>query len=81
MKIQQRHDCLIFIIGIHILVRHCQPIGACSPNLHIEAGQDGRHFPDDNLKWIFFYENLYILIKISLKFVPRGPFNNIPALV
>ena len=26
-------------------------------------------------------ENVWILIKISLKFVPKGPINNIPALV
>ena len=29
---------------------------------------------------LFFNENVWILIKISLKFVPRGPINNIPSL-
>ena len=29
----------------------------------------------------FFYENVWISIKLSLKFVPKGPINNIPALV
>ena len=29
----------------------------------------------------FFYENVWISINISLKFVPRGPINNIPTLV
>ena len=43
--------------------------------------QNGRHFPDDIFKWIFLNENLSILIDISLKFVPNGPINNIPALV
>ena len=43
--------------------------------------QIGRHFPDSILKWIFFCENVEILIEISLKFVPRGPINNITALV
>ena len=33
------------------------------------------------LKWIFFNENVWISIEISLKFVPKGPINNIPALV
>ena len=28
-----------------------------------------------------FYENIWIPIKISLKFVPKGSINNIPALV
>ena len=43
--------------------------------------QNGRHFPDDIFKWIFLNENVWISINISLKFVPRGPINNIPALV
>ena len=43
--------------------------------------QDGRHFPDDIFKCIFLNENVLIPIKISLKFVPKGPINNIPALV
>ena len=41
----------------------------------------GRHFPDDISRCIFFNENVWILIKISLKFVPKGIINNIPALV
>ena len=43
--------------------------------------QNGRHFPDESFKWIFLNENVWILIEISLKFVPRCPINNIPALV
>ena len=43
--------------------------------------QNGRHFPDDIFKWIFLNENVWISINISLKFVPRGPINNIPTLV
>ena len=37
----------------------------------LRPGQNGRHFADDIFKCIF----------ISLKFVPKGPINNIPALV
>ena len=40
-----------------------------------------QHFADDTLKRILFNENVWISIKISLKFVPNGPINNIPALV
>ena len=40
-----------------------------------------QHFTDDIFKRIFFNENVWISIKISLKFVPKGPINNIPALV
>ena len=43
--------------------------------------QNGRHFPDDIFKCIFVNENVSILIKISLKFVPKVLINNIPALV
>ena len=39
------------------------------------------HFPDDNFKHIFLNENVLLAIKISLKFVPKGPIGNIPALV
>ena len=38
--------------------------------------QNGRHFADDILKCVFFSTNLWILIKISVKFVPRGPIHN-----
>ena len=43
--------------------------------------QNGRHFADDVFKGIFFNENVWISIKISLMCVPRGPINNIPAMV
>ena len=36
---------------------------------------------DDTFKYIFFDENDRILIRISLKFVPRSPVDNKPALV
>ena len=43
--------------------------------------QYGRLFADDTFKCIFFDENIRILTKNSLKFVPKGLINNIPALV
>ena len=43
--------------------------------------QNGRHFADDIFKCIFLNENTSISINISLKFVPEGRINNIPALV
>ena len=36
---------------------------------------------DDNFKCIFLNENDRTLIQISLKFVPRSPIHNKPALV
>ena len=43
--------------------------------------QNDHYFPDDIFKWIFVKENAWILIKISLKFIPKGPVDNIPAMV
>ena len=43
--------------------------------------QNGHHFADDISKCIFLNENVRIPTKISMMFVPKGPINNIPALV
>ena len=43
--------------------------------------QNGRHFADDIFKCIILNENVWIPIKISLKFVPDASINNIPASV
>ena len=52
-----------------------------SPINTLRPRQNGRRVPDDTFKRIFLNENVRIAIKISLKFVPKGPINNIPALV
>ena len=43
--------------------------------------QNGDRFADNAFKRIFLNENVRISIKISLKFVPKGPIYNNPALV
>ena len=43
--------------------------------------QNGHRFVDDVFKCIFRNENVWILLKISLKFVPNGLINNFPSLV
>ena len=50
-------------------------------SLTLRPRQYGRHFADDICKLISLNENVWIPIKISLKFVPEGPINNIPLLV
>ena len=40
-----------------------------------------RHFADDIFKCIFLNENVWISLKISLKFIPEVRINNTPALV
>ena len=46
----------------------------------LRSRQNGRHFADI-FKCIFVNENVEILIKIPLKFVQKGPIDNISALV
>ena len=58
-----------------LLNRHNRHLNTLRPR------QNGRHFADDTFKPIFLNENIQISIKISLKFVPKEPVNNIPALV
>ena len=43
--------------------------------------QNGSHFTDGLFKSIFMNKNIWISIKMSLKFVRKGPINNIPAFV
>ena len=47
----------------------------------LKPRQNCLHFADDIFKCIFLNENVWISLTISLKFVPRVPINNIPALV
>ena len=73
----QLHVALLFTRGIVLSTLHhyLLLINTLRPRQH------GRHFADDTFKRIFFNENVWISIKISLKFVSKGPINNIPALV
>ena len=56
-------------------------IWAFFPLNTLRPRQNGRHIADDMSKCILMNENVWITIKNSLKFVPKGPINNIPALV
>ena len=52
------------------------------PNLNtLRPRQNGRYFADDIFRCNFVNEKFCILIKISLKFVPKGLIDNNPALV
>ena len=61
-------------------VNHTRQTQRTSVN-SLRLRQNGRHFADDIFKCIFLNKNVWIPIKISLKFVPKGPVNIIPALV
>ena len=48
---------------------------------HLPLDKMAAILADDIFKCIFMNEKFRILIRNSLKFVPNGPINNIPALV
>ena len=62
------------VLLMHIYFTQPQGVNPLRPR------QNGRHFADDTFKRIFVNENVRISIKISLKFVPKCPIDNIPAL-
>ena len=68
-----KHDTDLFF--------HCYAVGWTRRINTLRPRQHSRHFTDDTFKCIFLNENVIISIRISLKFVPEGPINNIPALV
>ena len=77
-----------FCLGIQqVAVQHCchdtcqllEPLEYVWVNT-LRPRQNGRHFADDTFKHIFLKENFRISIKISLKFVPKSPIDNILAL-
>ena len=47
----------------------------------VYPGQNGCHFADNIFRYIFVNEKICNLIRISLKFVPKGPIDNNPTLV
>ena len=53
---------------------------SCFPYNTLRSSQNGRHFPDDIFKCIFFNE-LLIPVTISLKSILNGLIDNIPLLV
>ena len=68
--------CVMVLVDFHAI----QNIPSLSINT-LRPRQYGRHFADDTFKRIFLNENVGILIKISLKFIHKGPIYNIPAFV
>ena len=71
--IQHQHSCCCY----------CDELLWCIyPSVNtLRPRQNGRHFADDIFRRIFLNGNIWIPIKISLKFVPNGSINNIPALI
>ena len=78
---RSRHSyCWGLYMEVYLRSQHGEVITTSGVNT-LRPRQHGRHFADDTFKRIFLNENVIISVKISLKFVPNGPINNIPALV
>ena len=80
-----KHDCSAIFTGKQELITRWEMdwifSSYATANNSLRPRQNGRHFAADIFNCIFLNENVWIPIKISLKFVPNGPINNIPALV
>ena len=73
------HGCREIPVNILILM---ESLKTDEPELNsLRPRQNGRYLADDTFKRILLNENVRSWIKNSLKFVPNGPINNIPALV
>ena len=66
--------------AMHGVFRSNRKITRLIPLTNLPLHKNGHHFADDIFRCIFINEKC-ILIEISLKFVPKGPIGNNPALV
>ena len=84
--------CRPFYFGLNVLIIFTCKTIKVDPNFPLQShylpivsssppGQNGWHFTDDIFKRISVNEKFCILIKISLKFVSKGPIDYNPALV
>ena len=67
--------CFLFFVCVFLSFHNRWMLNTLRPR------QNGGRFADDILDCVLLNENVWISIKISLKFLPKGPINNIPALV
>ena len=69
--------CISYLILSNVGVGECIQ----QPSISLRLRRNGRYNAEDIFKCIFLKENVWIPTKILLKFVPKGPINNILALV
>ena len=79
LRFQIHHPCILQR-DVASETPHLCP-GYPYPIITLRPRQNGCHFADDPFKDIFLNETLRISIKMSLNFVPKGPINDIPAMV
>ena len=71
----------MIIAAVKAVYDHGLAAAAVSRVNWLRPRQNDCHFAGDIFKCILFNENVWTSITISLKFVPKGPINNIPSLV
>ena len=82
MAIADMSKWIILSINLRFLMLYCLRVMIDMWKFNtLRPSRNRRHFADDIFKCIFLNENVLISIKISLKYIPKGPINNIPALV
>ena len=59
---------------------HCELRGHPGNDSPSLLRQGGSHFAGDSFRCIFVNEKIFILIKVSMKFAPKGPIDNNPNL-
>ena len=76
------HPCCFWIILLLYIISYDMSYYKILQSLNtLRPRQNGCKFTEDTFKRIYLNEDVRIFIKIPLKFVPKGPINNIPALV
>ena len=80
--LRSRNRCYVFILFELIPPFYLIPCRdyRCHITHAPPPGQNDRHFADDMFRCIFGNDEFCILIKISLKFLPKGLIDNNPAL-
>ena len=76
----------LLIIWHRLASKHLQTVSSYTNLIHTEPepggvnssfpGQNDRHLANDLFRCIFVNETFCVLIKISVKFVPKGPIDN-----
>ena len=72
---------MVPVLSWFVVFRQVHFTHTTEPFNTLRPRQNGRYFPHDIFECIFLKENVWIPIKISLKFVPKSPINNSQALV
>ena len=78
-KISLFNMAILILMNVFAFPEHSNPIDNWLNTSR--PRQNGCGFTDDTFKCIFLNENVRISIKNLLKFIPKGPIDNIPSLV